>query len=85
MDLICKAVFISIYEIIPDVVVDKNGVRLEIVYHSYVAEKTWFLEDLFRQTKAVEALYGGQIRGVAYGLTEKQLLIVINSFGRLDF
>ena len=65
--------------------VGKNGARLEIVYHSYVAERTWFLDDLFRQTKAQRALQSGPNRGVAYTQLKIQLLIVVNSFGRLDF
>ena len=55
------------------IVVAKNGARLEIVYHSYFADKTGFLEDLFRQKKAPRALRGCRIRGVAYTLLEIQL------------
>ena len=61
------------------------GQKLEIVYHCHLIENTGFLEDLFCQTKGLKAFQGGRIRGVANTLLEIQLLIVINSFGRLDF
>jgi hypothetical protein len=52
--------------------VPKNRVRLIIFYHIHLIENTGFLEDLFRQTKALRALQGGRIRGVAYTLAETQ-------------
>ena len=52
----------------PDVVVDRKGARLEIVYRIHLIENTRFLEDLFWKTKGLRALQGCRIRGVAYTL-----------------
>jgi hypothetical protein len=45
--------------------VDKNGDQVMTFYHSYVAERRGFLDDLFRQTKTFRALQGGRINEIA--------------------
>ena len=80
-----RLLFVSLYGIILDVVGAKNGLWVMIIYHSYLPDKTGFLEDLFRQTKAGGAIQGGRIIDVAFTLIKIQLLIVAFSFGRYDF
>jgi hypothetical protein len=47
-------------------VVAKNGVRLEIVYHSHLIVKTRFLDDLLCQTKTFRAFQDSGIEALAY-------------------
>jgi len=55
-----------------NILVAKNWARIEIFYHSYFADKTGFLEDLFRQTEALRALQGGRIIQHCYQKNRKK-------------